>query len=76
VRPSHGEAPTVWLGRMWELHKDLACAKSRRLWRLFGAWVLYALCRREIHVGSRGGRVAHVPVSGHETLCLVASHSW
>ncbi len=25
--------------------------KSRRLWRLFGAWVLYALCRREIHVG-------------------------
>ena len=55
---------------MWGLHIELACAKPRWLWRLFGAEALFASSRRRHCLGRRGGEVAPVPVPGHETPSL------
>src|SRR5215510_9286114 len=66
----HGDTPLLWLGLTWGLHIELACAKPRRLWRLFGAEALLKSSRRRRSRGRRHGRVVHVPVPGHATASL------
>jgi len=42
------EIPAVWLGdACGGLHMELACAKPRRLWRLFGAEALFCAVSEE-----------------------------
>src|SRR5262244_3282977 len=66
----HGDTPLLWLGLTWGLHIELACAKPRRLWRLFGAEALLKSSWRRRARGRRHGRVVHVPVPGHATASL------
>src|SRR5215475_12741719 len=69
----HAERPALLVGKgRWGLPIELACAKPRRLWRLFRGEGLFDLCRRGLHVGSRGLWMANIPVPGPEMASCVA----
>src|SRR5262249_57200506 len=60
------------MGRTWGQHIELACAKPRWLWRLFGAEAFLKPSRRRRAYGRRHGWMVHVPVLGHETASWTA----
>jgi len=67
------QTPTWLRATRGGLHIELACAKPRRLWRLFRVEALCDPSRRRTGSCSRGRRVAKVASPGDETSSLTPS---